>query len=717
MTSLELWAGVEPSGVRVGDTYADQLEWTGHASRLADIDRIASLGVKAVRYPVLWERTLREDGSFSWSFADERLGRLRELGIRPIVGLVHHGSGPRHTSLLEDSFVGGLADFARAVAERYPWITDYTPVNEPLTTARFSALYGHWYPHAKDVRSFHRALLVECRAIRAAMRAIREVVPGARLIQTEDFQTVSSTAELAYQADFENQRRFLSLDILAGAMTPQQPLHPWLLQNGVDADALEDFVADPCIPDVMGINYYVTSDRFLDHRCELYPPALVGGNGKDTYADVETVRVRGASIAGHRVALELLWQRYRRPLAITEVHIGADSEDQIRWLREAWLAARDAKQSGVDVRAVTLWSAFGCFDWDTLLRVRNGHYEQGAFDIRGPNVRPTALAAVARELATSGDSTHPLLRDVGWWRRVDRLLHPPPDESAPLVRAPCGSSPPVLVVGSCPILLQEIERVCRRRRITFVVVRDPRRDERPGTRACAAIEQYRPWAVIDAASDLDIDAAHAERSHDHVARAARIAGVCHARGIRHVAFSSDLVFDGTKGRAYIETDAVSPFDGYGETKASAERAILGSCPDAIVARTGTLFGHGRPSDLVASTLDAMLDGRSAIAKADDVLSPTYVADAAEATMTLLVDGANGVWHLSPGTALTRTELARSLAALAKVESPACAEGPAEASDVANPRRWRALASERGALLRGLDDALARYVAEWRTRRP
>jgi hypothetical protein len=62
---------------------------------------------------------------------------------------VHHGSGPRHTDLLDPAFATGLADYAGAVAARYPWVTDWTPVNEPLTTARFAALYGFWYPHAR----------------------------------------------------------------------------------------------------------------------------------------------------------------------------------------------------------------------------------------------------------------------------------------------------------------------------------------------------------------------------------------------------------------------------------------------------------------------------------------------------------------------------------------------------------------------------------------
>ena len=109
----------------------------------------------------------------NWRWADERLGRLRDLGIRPIVTLVHHGSGPRGTNLLDAGFAPGLAAFAGAVAARYPWLEDFTPVNEPLTTARFSALYGTWYPHARDPLAFVRALLNECAATAQAMGAIR----------------------------------------------------------------------------------------------------------------------------------------------------------------------------------------------------------------------------------------------------------------------------------------------------------------------------------------------------------------------------------------------------------------------------------------------------------------------------------------------------------------------------------------------------------------
>jgi dTDP-4-dehydrorhamnose reductase len=188
LPSLELWAGVECTVNRVGDQYFDQLEWNGHCHRLDDLDQFAELGIHAIRYPILWERVAPHGvATADWKWADERLARLRALGIRPIVGLVHHGSGPRGTSLVDPGFAPRLAQFAHAVAARYPWIEYYTPVNEPLTTARFSGLYGHWYPHGRNDATFVGALLTQCRAIVLAMRAIREINPAARLVQTEDW--------------------------------------------------------------------------------------------------------------------------------------------------------------------------------------------------------------------------------------------------------------------------------------------------------------------------------------------------------------------------------------------------------------------------------------------------------------------------------------------------------------------------------------------------
>src|SRR5438477_13031919 len=139
MSPLEWWAGPECTVNRVDDRFRDQLEATGFAARLDDLDRLASLGIRRLRFPLLWERTAPDaPDRFDWSWADGRLPGLSELAVDPIVGLLHHGSGPRYTQLLDPAFPQRFADYARAVAERFPQVTAWTPINEPLTTARFA---------------------------------------------------------------------------------------------------------------------------------------------------------------------------------------------------------------------------------------------------------------------------------------------------------------------------------------------------------------------------------------------------------------------------------------------------------------------------------------------------------------------------------------------------------------------------------------------------
>ncbi|MEJ7682207.1 MAG: family 1 glycosylhydrolase [Segetibacter sp.] len=141
---IEIWGGIECSFNRINDSYIDQLALSGHYERgFADIKRFADLGITALRYPVLWEKHApQKDTEIDWSYSNARLSQLNQAGISPIVGLVHHGSGPAYADFFDGSFAEGLAAYAEKVAANFPWVEYYTPVNEPLTTARFCGLYG-----------------------------------------------------------------------------------------------------------------------------------------------------------------------------------------------------------------------------------------------------------------------------------------------------------------------------------------------------------------------------------------------------------------------------------------------------------------------------------------------------------------------------------------------------------------------------------------------
>ncbi len=430
---MELWGGIECSRLRVGDRTFDQLSRSGHYDRIEDLDRIAALGIRRLRYPLLWERAATATpGSYDFSFADSRIPRLQSLGITPIAGLVHHGSGPDYTDLLDENFATGLADYAGRLVRRFPDLEWFTPVNEPLTTARFSGLYGHWHPHGNDDRCFARILINECRATVLAMRAIRAVNPDAKLVQTDDLGTIYSSPALQYQADFENERRWLGWDLLCGFVHVSHPLYGWLVASGISARELAWFEENCCPPEVIGIDHYVTSDRFLDENIERHAGRTIGGNGRDRYADVEAVRMLDRSGTSLRHVLLTAARRYRLPLAMTECHLGCTEDEQVRWLQECWTVCETLEAAGVDVKAVTAWALLGAYDWDTLMTADGPTYESGAWCLRSGNPRSTALAQCISDIISAQieSSTAASPNEQGWWRQPDRFLFGSPASRA-----------------------------------------------------------------------------------------------------------------------------------------------------------------------------------------------------------------------------------------------------------------------------------------------
>jgi len=725
--SLEMWAGVECTVNRVGDSFFDQLESSGHANRLEDLERFIALGIKALRYPVLWERTQPVDGGqIDWSWSDVRLDVLRRACVRPIVGLVHHGSGPKHTNLLDPAFSAGLAAYAVQVARRYPWVDAYTPVNEPLTTARFSALYGHWYPHACDPKFFTQALLNQCRATVLAMRSIRQIQPAAQLVQTDDLGKTYSTQRLAYQADFENERRWITWDLLNGRVDRTHPLWSFFMWAGTSEAEVAWFLDNPCPPDVIGLNYYITSERFLDERRERYPSFTHGGNGREAYADVEAVRVLDEGVMGAGRLLREAWQRYGLPLAITEAHLGCTREEQLRWLAETWDAAQAEREHGADVRAVTAWSLIGAYDWNSLLTRCNGHYESGVFDLRSPSPRSTALARLVRCFAEGRRPNLPVLDSPGWWRRTTRISYPPVPSncvgSAPtFVRSnrkhrpvPC-SPRPLVITGAHGKLGVAFIRLCEERGLAYLGSTRREMDIANREAVWKTLRTVRPWAVVNAAGYARIEMAEADRAscfRENMQGPATLAEVCADLGIALITFSSAFVFNGQGNRPYVEPDAPMPLNVYGHSKVAGEREVLQIMPDAIIIRTSAFFGPWDESNFLTIALQTVAAGRTFRAAADITVSPTYLPDLVNVALDLLVDGESGIWHLSNGEPVTCAGFAQRAVAAAGMDTRSVKECLLADFEYRAPRPvYSALGSDRGLLLPPLDDALGKYIRE------
>ncbi|HYG25959.1 MAG TPA: sugar nucleotide-binding protein, partial [Caulobacteraceae bacterium] len=611
-----------------------------------------------------------------------------------------------------------FADFARAAAERYAWIDDWTPINEPLTTARFSALYGHWYPHLTDEPFFWAALLNEIDATRLAMREIRKINSSARLVQTEDLGRTYSTRAVAHQASFENERRWMTWDLLCGKVTAGHPLWPRLRRFNLQR-RLHAIADDPCPPDVVGVNHYLTSDRFLDHRIENYPEGVRGGNEHIRYADVEAIRVLQPAPDGLEGVLEEAWERYGLTVAVTESHNGCSREDQMRWMREGWTTAQRLRGRGVKVEAVTAWALLGSYDWNTLLTQPNGHYECGVFDLRCGHPRPTGMSGMMRSLTNPLHEPHPVLAAPGWWRRDVRLEHKPvyrmveTPEPRREWQAPSGPRRPVLIAGATGTLGKALARACEWRGIDYVLTGRSMLSLDEQDSIDRVLDQYVPWAVINAAGWVRVDDAEADPEgclRANAEGALRLAQACHDRDLPYAAFSSDLVFDGKARRPYVESDEPNPLNVYGRSKARAERDILALGGRALMIRTAAFFSPFDPYNFASHVVRSLTAGREVVAAKDLTISPTYVPDLVSATLDLLIDGEAGIWHLANQGEITWAGFAERVAELLGLDASLIRAVPASQCGWPAPRpAYVPLASERGCLMPTLDHALARYA--------
>lgn len=714
---VEIWGGVECTVVRVKNNIHDQLAMTAHEERLEDLNLFSDLNIKTIRYPLLWEKYALDEKSF-FRIHDARLNKLQELNIQPIVGLMHHGSGPFFTNLYDLDFPEYLAEYAYKIARRYPWITMYTPVNEPLTTARFSGLYGVWYPHKSDDYSFLRILINELKGVVLAMNAVKSIQSEAKLIQTEDICKIHSTTLLKYQADFENQRRWLTYDMLLGKVDSKHPLWDYIINSGIKKEALEFFINNNIQPSICGFNFYVTSNRYLDHHISVYPPHYIGGNGRHRYADVEAVR---ADISGNIDSGELLreaWQRYHLPLALTEVHLGCTREEQLRWFDEAYRTAVTLKQEGLDFRAITAWSFFGSFDWNSLLQERNNNYESGIYDIRSGIPRATALAELIKSINERRNSFDNLLKVPGWWRRNDRHIFKANvnARSIPEIEESYDDVQPLLIIGASGSLGTAFAKICKNRGIKYYLSERSELDISSQNSVMQFLEEKRPWAVINAAGFTKIDAAEnaaLKCFRENTLGPGILAEACKSAGLKFVTFSTDQVFNGKKRKPYTDTDFTHPLNTYGLSKRLAEEKVASINPDALIVRSSFFFNPWHKDDSLARILQSGTTSNQYHYLASDIIiSPTYIPDIVNTVIDLLIDGVSGIWHLSNQEEISFFDFARMALQMAGLNENIIFSVRAANLKFTAPRPlYSVLKSSNGISLPLLDKALQCYMDE------
>jgi beta-glucosidase/6-phospho-beta-glucosidase/beta-galactosidase len=334
---------------------------------------------------------------------DEVAAEMRRLGIRPIIDFCHFGLPDWLENFQNPRLCEALGAYAGAFAARYPWIGHYTPINEMYVCARLSALEGLWNEQCTDERSFVTAVCNLARAAVLVTQAVQRERPDVIFVNNESsefYQPGCPDPEIERIADFENERRFIPLDLLY-AHPPRDDVRQYLFDHGMPQDEYAWFMSRK-VPErtILGVDYYDWNEKVVD---------------RDGHADSM------GELFGWYVITSQYYRRYKRMVMHTETN-SRDPGDAPMWLWRQWHNVELIRKAGVPVVGFTWYSLTDQIDWDIAVSRPIGNVTPvGLFDlnrdVRGVGIAYKQLIDMFR------DSTSVCPR----WGELDETAALPPE--------------------------------------------------------------------------------------------------------------------------------------------------------------------------------------------------------------------------------------------------------------------------------------------------
>ncbi len=153
-----------------------------------------------------------------------------------------------------------------------------------------------------------------------------------------------------------------------------------------------------------------------------------------------------------------------------------------------------------------------------------------------------------------------------------------------------------------------------------------------------AMTEIQPNLVVNAGAYTAVDKAENEpelaRTVNGIAPGI-FAEECEKLGASLIHFSTDYVFDGSRGSAYLETDITNPLGTYGKSKLAGEEAIRQAGNRHIIIRTAWVYGNGGKGNFVKTMLRLGKEREEIRVVADQIGSPTWTGDLAAATSQII----------------------------------------------------------------------------------
>jgi beta-glucosidase/6-phospho-beta-glucosidase/beta-galactosidase len=317
----------------------DETQHLKHAG--ADYAFLASLGIGVAREGVPWPMVDRGGGSYDFSCIDPFIAAMRTHKVQPVWDLFHYGY-PDGADPFAPDFSARFAAYARATAayvkDKLPGPGFFTPVNEITFFGFMAGEWGWAAPFGKTREDRLRLRLAVCAADIAAVKAIREVQPDARMVHIDPLILVVPPADRPDQADeawretYED--AFFAFDVISGSKHPELGGTPEVL-------------------DIVGVNHY--SFGQMEYRAEGPHASLQPGDPR---------------IVPMADLLERAWKRYRRPMVVGETSGLEGGRDD--WLNDVVNESLAAVNRGVELHGICLFPAVDMPDWHTGKWLHNG---------------------------------------------------------------------------------------------------------------------------------------------------------------------------------------------------------------------------------------------------------------------------------------------------------------------------------------------------------
>jgi beta-glucosidase/6-phospho-beta-glucosidase/beta-galactosidase len=363
-----------------------------HEAWSTDLDLVVESGASVLRWGPPIHRVWLGPGHFDWDWTDAVMAGMRQRGIEPMLDLLHFGLPDWLGDVIgSPEWPPLFGDYVQAVAARYPWVRYWTPVNEPMVTAKFSALNGYWNERCLDEASYAHAALAVAWAARLAAACVLREIPDACIVHNEAVEIVEPFDAEPASLDRAVHEQFLCHVPLDLILTHAGPAHDYVRSHCGPGweDAFTALGLLPAIRHVLGVDFYHRSEWQID------------AHGVVTYC---------GDVLGLAGAIVRTYRRYRMPLWHTETNNidGQGVIDASDWMTRQVLTLAALRCEGLPVLGFTWFSLTDQIDWDSALREANGHVNPvGLFDLnRQPRMALVTFRALQQRFGFG--TGHPL---------------------------------------------------------------------------------------------------------------------------------------------------------------------------------------------------------------------------------------------------------------------------------------------------------------------